>query len=119
IKLLSDAAIAGPRAAIAQTPPKVFRLGTLAPGAPLDEKSPLAAILLKALEQHGYTLGQNLTLEARGAAGEVGKLPEIVRGMKANQVDVIVAAGFPVILACKVATVVKVVAFVGGDPGVI
>jgi hypothetical protein len=35
-------------------------LGTLAPGAPLDEKNPLAAILLKALEQHGYTLGKNL-----------------------------------------------------------
>jgi putative tryptophan/tyrosine transport system substrate-binding protein len=116
IKLLTGATIAGPRAAIAQAPPKVFHLGTLAPGAPLDEKNPLAAILLKALEQHGYTLGKNLTLEARGAGGEVGKLPEIVRGMKANQVDVIVAAGFPVILACKVANVVTVVAFGGGDP---
>src|ERR1700694_5359094 len=89
IKLLTGATIAGPRAAIAQAPPKVFHLGTLVPGAPLDEKNPLTAILLKALEQHGYTLGKNLTLEARGAGGEVGKLPEIVRGMKANQVDVI------------------------------
>jgi hypothetical protein len=42
-------------------------------------------------------------LEARGAVGEVDKLPEIARGMKANQVGVIVAADFPVILACKVA----------------
>src|SRR5712691_8771128 len=90
---LTGATIAGPSAAIAQAPPKVFHLGTLAPGAPLDEKNPLAAILLKALEQHGYTLGKNLTLEARGAGGEVGTLPEIVRGMKANQVDVIVALG--------------------------
>jgi putative ABC transport system substrate-binding protein len=105
IKLLTGAAIAAPRAAIAQAPPKVFHLGTLGPGASLDEKNPLTAILLKALEHHGYTLGKNLTLEARGAAGEVGKLPEMVRGMKAGQVDVIVAVGFPVILACKVANV--------------
>jgi putative ABC transport system substrate-binding protein len=116
IKLLTGAAIAAPRAAIAQAPPKVFQLGTLASGAPLDEKNPLTAILLKALERHGYTLGKNLTLEARGAAGEVGKLPEMVRGMKAGQVDVIVAAGFPVILACKVANMPTVDAFGGVDP---
>jgi putative tryptophan/tyrosine transport system substrate-binding protein len=116
IKLLSGAAIVWPRAAFAQTPPKTVRLGTLTPGAPLDEKSPLGAVLLKALQQHGYTLGQNLTLEARGAAGEVAKLPEMVRAMKANQVDVIVAAGFPVVLACKVANMPTVVANGGGDP---
>jgi hypothetical protein len=45
-------------------------------------------ILLKKLEQHGYTLGKNLAFEARGAGGQVGKLGEIVRAMKANQVDV-------------------------------
>jgi len=46
----------------------------------------------------------------------IGKLGELVRGLKASQVDVIVAAGFPVILACKVANVPTVVAFGGGDP---
>jgi len=39
-----------------------------------------------------------------------------VRGLKENHVDVIVAAGFPVVLACKVANVPTVVAFGGGDP---
>jgi putative ABC transport system substrate-binding protein len=71
---------------------------------------------LKALEQRGYALGRNLMLDARGAGGEAAKLPEIVREMKSNQVDVIVAVGFPVILACKVANVATVVAFGGGDP---
>jgi len=42
--LLTGVAIAAPRAAIAQAPPKVFHLGTLAPGAPLDEKNPLTAM---------------------------------------------------------------------------
>ena len=116
ITLLTGAAIAGPRAAIAQAPPKIFRLGTLAPGPPIDEKNPLGAVLLKAMEQHGYALSKNLSLEARGAGGEVAKLGELVRGLKANQVNVIVAAGFPVVLACKIANVPTVVAFGGGDP---
>ena len=52
---LAGAAIAGPRAAIAQSSSRVLRLGTLTPGAPLDEKSPLGSILLKAMERHGFT----------------------------------------------------------------
>src|SRR5262249_57055569 len=100
----------------AQSPSKVYRVGTLLPGAPIDEKSPLGAILLKKLEQHGYALGKNLAYEARGAGGQVSKLGEIVRSMKANGADVIVAGGFPTTLACTVANVPTVV-FVGvGDP---
>ena len=116
ITLLTGAAIAGSRATIAQTAAKIFRLGTLAPGPPIDEKSLFGETLLKALEQHGYALGKNLSLDARGAGGQVGKLGELVRGLKENHVDVIVAAGFPVVLACKVANVPTVVAFGGGDP---
>jgi putative ABC transport system substrate-binding protein len=116
LQLLAGAATALPCGAVAQTPAKIYRLGTLTPGPALDEMSPLGAILVKALEQRGYTLGKNLSLEARGAAGQVGKLGDIVRGMKADQVDVIVAVGFPVILACKVENVPTVVAYGGGDP---
>jgi putative ABC transport system substrate-binding protein len=116
VSLLTGVAIAGPHAAIAQSSSKVFRLGTLSPGAPLDEKTPLGSILLKSLEQHGYTLGKNLAFEARGAGGQMGMLGEIVRSMKADQVDVIVAGGFPVTLACKVANVPTVVYLGAGDP---
>jgi putative ABC transport system substrate-binding protein len=116
ISLLVSAVVAGPRLAIAQTPSKVYRVGTLLPGPPLDEKSPLGSILLQKLEQHGYTLGKNLAFEARGAGGQVSKLGEIVRGMKADQVDVIVAGGFPTALACKVANVPTVVYIGVGDP---
>jgi len=116
ITMLTGAAIAGPRAALAQTPPKIFRLGTLAPGPAIDQKNPLGATLLKALEQRGYALGKNLSLEPRGAGGQVGRLDELVRELKAKEVDVIVAAGYPVVLACKHANVPTVVAFGGGDP---
>lgn len=105
-----------PHAAIAQSSSKVFHLGTLSPGAPLDEKTPLGSILLKALEKHGYAQGKNLAFEARGAGGQMGKLGEIIRGMKANQVDVLVVGGFPVTLACKVANVPTVVYVGAGDP---
>jgi putative tryptophan/tyrosine transport system substrate-binding protein len=105
-----------PAPAIAQTTSKIYRVGSLSPGPPLDEKSPLGAILLQQLEQHGYTLGKNLAFEARGAAGQISKLGEIVRDMKAHQVDVIVAGGFPTTLACKVANVPTVVFVGAGDP---
>src|SRR5215472_16665885 len=117
IYFMVAALVAGPRVAIAQTPSKVYRVGTLLVSAPVDEKSPLGAILLKKLEQHGYTLGKNLAFEARAAGGQVSKLGEIVNSMKANGVDVIVTAGFPTALACKVANVPTVVFFGAGDPG--
>jgi hypothetical protein len=105
VSLLAGAVVPAPRLATAQTPPKVKRVGTLLPGEPLDEKSPLGAVLLKKLEQHGYALGKNLAFLARGAGGQTEKLGEIVLGMKADQVDVIIAGGFPTALACKVANV--------------
>jgi len=116
ISFLVGVVVAGPGVAIAQTPSKVYRVGTLLPGPPVDEKSPLGAILLKKLEEHGYTLGKNLAFEARGAFGQVTKLAEIVRSMKENKVDVIVAGGFPTALACKVANVPTVVYLGVGDP---
>lgn len=116
ICFLAGAMIGAPRLATAQTPARIYRVGTLLPGAPLDEKSPLGALLLKKLEQHGYAVGKNLVFLARGAGGQTGTLGEIIRGMKADQVDVIVAGGFPTVLACKVANVPTVVYIGAGDP---
>lgn len=116
ISLAGSAALVGPRRARAQSSSKTYRVGTLTAGLPLDEKSPAGATLLKVLEQHGYVLGKNLAFEARGAAGKLDKLGEIIRGMKADQVDVFVTSGFPVTLACKVANVPTVVYVGAGDP---
>jgi putative ABC transport system substrate-binding protein len=106
---------AWPRPAVAQTA-KIYRLGTLTPTLPMDEKSPFGTILLKQLAQQGYMLGQNLSLEARGAGGDVRKLGGLVHELKANQIDVVIAIGFPTALACKVDNLPTVVAFGGGDP---
>jgi len=68
ITLLAGAALIGPSTAIAQTPKvsKVYRLGTLTAGPPMSPASGDATVLIGALTQRGYTLGQNLTYEARG-----------------------------------------------------
>src|SRR5260370_27642270 len=75
ITLLAGAALIGPPTAIAQTP-KVYRLGTLTAGQPMSPASGDAAVLIGALTQRGYTLGQNLTYEARGAARKLTYQPE-------------------------------------------
>jgi putative tryptophan/tyrosine transport system substrate-binding protein len=117
LAIIAGAATAGPRASFAQTSStKIFRLGTLSAAGPIDEKAPLGILLLKALEQRGYVVGKNMTLSARGAGGQVEKLGELLREMKADQVDAFVVTGFPATLACKVANVPTVVAVGAGDP---
>jgi len=116
IILLGGAAMAQSGAAFGQSSSKVYRFGTLSAGAAISEKSPTGATLLRVLEQRGYTLGKNLVLDARSAAGKMSKLAEHVRAMKAEKVDVIVTTGYPATLACKVENVPTVVALGAGDP---
>ena len=115
VTLLGSAAIAAPHIAFGQSE-KVYRLGSLTPGLPVADKSPLGTVLLKELEQRGYVVGKNLIYDARGAAGQVAKLPEIVRSMKADNVNAVVTVGYPPALACKVENVPTVVAYGSGDP---
>jgi putative ABC transport system substrate-binding protein len=113
---LTGAALAAPHIALAQTAAKTFRLGSLTPGPPLPANSPLASAMLKGLEQRGFAVGKNLIYDARGASGQMSKLPELVRAMKADHVDVIVTIGYPTVAACKVEDVPTVVAYGAGDP---
>jgi hypothetical protein len=57
VTLLAGAAMAGPRAARAQTPSKTFRLGTLSPAVTLDEKTRYFLVVnLKTAKATGITL---------------------------------------------------------------
>jgi putative ABC transport system substrate-binding protein len=115
ITLATSAALTAPRMAWGQAQ-KTYRLGSLTPGAPLPAQSPLGTALLKGLEKQGFTVGKNLTYDARGAAGQNRKLPEMVRAMKADSIAVIIVVGYPTALACKVENVPTVVAWGSGDP---
>ena len=116
LTLLGGAAFAWPHAVLAQPLAKVSRLGVLSGGAPVTDASPVGAALLRGLAQHGYTLGQNLALERRGADGHPDGLPPLVHDLVASHVEVIVTIGYPSALAAKQGTSLPVVAINAGDP---
>lgn len=116
LTLLGGAAVAWPCAVLAQRPAKVSRLGVLSGGAPVADASPVGAALLRGLAQHGYTLGQNLALERRGADGHPDRLPPLVHDLVASHVEAIVTLGYPSALAAKQGTALPVVAINAGDP---
>jgi putative ABC transport system substrate-binding protein len=116
IMLLGSAAISCPSNGLAQTPAKVFRLGSLTPARPLSANSPDATVLLSGLAERGYMLGRNLAYDARASGGDNSKLPGILQDFKASGVDVLVTLGYPATLAAKIAGIPTVAASGVGDP---
>ena len=116
LALLGGTSLVGPRAALAQTPGRIYHLATIRPGAALTDDSLLGKILLKSLAQRGYVLGQNLTFEARAAIGDVAKFPELFQELKAHDVDTVLAVGYTVALGAKGTGMPTVVAWGAGDP---
>ena len=116
IALLTGVAVAGPRAALAQSPPKVFRLATLTVGAPIPPTQGVGKMLIDGLAQRGFKLGDNLTYETRGAAGKVAQSPNLMQELKAANVDVVVTVGYPSAAAAKASGVATVIASGSGDP---
>jgi putative tryptophan/tyrosine transport system substrate-binding protein len=108
--------ISGPFTASAQTAFKMYRLGTLGARNPIDDKSHFGSILVRVLAERGYALGQNLALDARGAEGDLHRVPQLLQEMKAGKVDACVVTGYPVAVAAKTAGIPTVVAFGAGDP---
>jgi putative ABC transport system substrate-binding protein len=118
ITLLGSAAtsqVPWPLTASAQTA-SIHRLGTLGTRDPVDENSPFGSILVRALAQRGYMVGQNLVLDARSAKGAVNSVPQILQDMKADKDEAVVVLGYPSALAAKKVGIPAVVAFGAGDP---
>jgi putative ABC transport system substrate-binding protein len=115
LAMLGGATLIGPGRAHAESG-RTYRLGTLTPVAPISADSPNGKILLKALAERGYVLGQNLSLEAYGVMGDATKLPELLQGMKVRDVDAVVIVGYPTAVAAKSVGLPTVAAFGLGDP---
>ncbi len=113
--LLAVAAVAGPKAAAAQTS-KVYRLGTLGGGPPMTPSGGDGQILIEGLARRGYTLGQNLAFEGRGVLGQVGQMPQKMQELKAANVDVVVTISYPAALIAKSSNIPTVIASGSGDP---
>jgi putative ABC transport system substrate-binding protein len=116
LKMLAGATIAAPSRAAAQTPAKIYRLGTLTVGPPIPSTAGPGAMLVAGLAQRGFTLGQNLAYEARGAAGNVSQTPNLMQELKAANVDVVVTVSYPAAAAAKASGVATVIASGSGDP---
>jgi putative ABC transport system substrate-binding protein len=115
IALLGGMAIAAPCATVAQTA-KIYRIGTLTVGPPIPPTAGTGAMLIAGLAQRGFNLGQNLAYEARGAAGKVSQMANLMQELKAANVDVVVTVGYPSATAAKASGVATVIASGSGDP---
>ena len=100
LALLGGTTLSLPSSAFAQSA-KVYRLGTLSAGPPLSDKDPRGAILINTLAKRGYSLGQNLIYEARGARGKMSQMPQLMQELKAANVDVVVTISYPAAAAAK------------------
>jgi putative ABC transport system substrate-binding protein len=116
LALLGGTALVGPPKASAQTAGRIYHLGTLHPGLPLTDTTPFGKIVIKVLADRGYILGQNLTFDARGAMGDVTKLPPLLVELRARDVDAVIVVGYPAALAAKSTAIPTVGANGLGDP---
>jgi putative ABC transport system substrate-binding protein len=113
---LAAAGLLSARSSQAQTPGRVYRLGTFNPVAPITEDSPFGKIIIRVLAQHGYVLGHNLTFDALSSFGDNSKIPALLQQFKARNVDAIIIVGFPAALAAKSIGVPAIGAVGLGDP---
>jgi putative tryptophan/tyrosine transport system substrate-binding protein len=113
---LGAALIISPWKSAAQPSPKIYRLASLTGTVPLTANSSSAKPLLNAMAQRGYVLGKNLAYDARGAVGELGRIPQLIDDFKASGVDVLVTVGYPSARSAKAAAMPTVIAYGSGDP---
>ena len=99
----------------AQQPMKIPRIGILLGGSSF--LSVRVEALRQGLKELGYIEGRNVVIEYRYAEGKADRLPALAAELMGLQVDVIVAAGTPGVLAAKKATSTIPIVFVSvGDP---
>jgi ABC-type uncharacterized transport system substrate-binding protein len=108
--------LAWPISVLAQTPSRIFKIGHVNSAPQLVLTSPLGKVLEKSFQQHGYTLGKNLVLELRGAAGRIDALPGLVQELVDARVDLILATGYPPAVLAKLTGLPTVVTHGAGDP---
>jgi len=113
---VGGAMLVRPQTAKAQTPGRTYRLGTLTANLAMTDTSPFGKALIKAMAERGYVVGKNLAIEARGAAGDVGKIPSLLQELKADKVDALVVTGYPAAVGAKSTGIPTVGALGLGDP---
>jgi len=116
---LAGGLLTAPLAAKAQQAAKVRRIGILETGGGVfaPESNPAEKAFMQGLQEHGYTVGQNIMIEFRGAAGKQERLPGLAAELVRLAVDIIVTPGTLSTLAAKGATTtIPIVMVAVGDP---
>jgi putative ABC transport system substrate-binding protein len=116
IVTLTLSMLVAPRAAEAQLPTKVARIGWLSDGIRVGATSHLHEAFLHGLRDLGYVEGQHLVIVRRDAEGHLDRLPGLAAELVRLPVDVIVTTGgVPATRAAMQAT--TTIPIVMADPG--
>jgi putative ABC transport system substrate-binding protein len=108
--------LAAPRAAGAQAPAKIHRIGLLTPLSPSDTALWYQAFRL-GLRDLGWIEGKNVSIEYRYAEGKSDRIPDLAADLVRLKVDVIVTSVTTDALAAKNATrAIPIVMAAAGDP---
>ena len=118
ITLLGGAAAAWPLAARAQQPERMRRIGVLMNLASDDaEGQARLAAFHQGLQQLGWTVGRNVQIDYRWAAGDTGRFHRYAEELLALAPDVVLASATPSVQALQQATRTVPMVFANvGDP---
>jgi putative ABC transport system substrate-binding protein len=118
ILALGGAAVAWPRAARAQQPERVRRIGVLMNVAAADpEGQAQVAAFLQALQQLGWSEGRNVRIDIRWGENDVERDRRYAAELLAFAPDVILASGTLSVAALRRVTHTSPIVFVGvSDP---
>jgi putative ABC transport system substrate-binding protein len=113
---LALSSIAGPLAADAQRPEKLYRIGMLERTSTVINAANLDGFR-QGLRELGYVEGKNFVIEYRSADGRDERFPSLATELVRLKVDLILTRGTPAALAAKNATGTIPVVITGvGDP---
>ena len=100
----------------AEPPPRSVRVGLVHPQSPSTAVHGVSALWSR-LAELGYVDGQNLTIEARWANGQLDRLPALVSEVVGRQVDVVITFGTQAAVAAKDARIATpIVGVAMGEP---
>ena len=88
----------------AQQPTKIPRIGYISGTGNETNQGPYVEALRQGLRELGYIEGKNFTIEYRGAEGKTDRIPSLTVDLIESQVNVLIVATLPAILAAKQAT---------------
>jgi putative ABC transport system substrate-binding protein len=88
----------------AQQPTKIPRIGYISGTGNETNQGPYVAALRQGLRELGYIEGKNFMIEYRGAEGHPDREPSLAAELIERQVNVLIVATLPAILAAKQAT---------------